>query len=106
MSRALFLRCAAFGMRTAYRRAGCGGCLPRTLAQTLSGALSKTTGHRLLKSSIRYRGERVRYFDRPGAVPQIVVSHGLKDGDRLFAADYRGVRPKRWPGLRLSDLYD
>jgi len=55
--------------------------------------------------SLRYCGDEVRYFDRPGAVPQVGVSHGLKDGDRLLAADYPVVWPKPWPGLRLARLY-
>jgi Phytanoyl-CoA dioxygenase (PhyH) len=55
--------------------------------------------------SFRYCGDGVRYFDRPGAIPQVGVSHGLKDGDRLFAADYPVVWPKPWPGLRLANIY-
>lgn len=56
--------------------------------------------------SFRYCGDKVRYLDRRGAIPQTGVSHGLKDGDRLFAADYPVVWPKPWPRLRLSDVYD
>ena len=55
--------------------------------------------------SFRYCGDTVRYYDRPGAIPQVGVSHGLKDGDRLFAADYPIVWPKPWPGLRLAGLF-
>ncbi len=55
--------------------------------------------------SFRYCGDKVRYFDRPGAIPQVGVTHGLKDGDRLFAADYPVVWPKPWPGLRLAGIY-
>ncbi len=55
--------------------------------------------------SFRYCGDGVRYFDRPGAIPQVGVSHGLKDGDRLLAADYPVVWPKPWPGMRLASSY-
>ena len=55
--------------------------------------------------SLRYCGDQVRYRDRPGAIPQVGVTHGLKDGDRLLAADYPLVWPKPWPGLRLAGLY-
>ena len=55
--------------------------------------------------SFRYCGDRVRYFDRPGSIPQVGVSHQLRDGDRLLARDYPIVWPKPWPGLRLSELF-
>jgi hypothetical protein len=55
--------------------------------------------------SFRYCGERVRYFDRPGAIAQVGITHDLKDGDRLFARDYPVVWPKPWPGLRLAELF-
>jgi len=55
--------------------------------------------------SLRYCGDQVRYLDRAGAIPQVGVSHGLKDGDRLLAPDYPVVWPKPWPGMRLARLY-
>lgn len=55
--------------------------------------------------SFRYCGEQVRYFDRPGAIAQVGVSHDLRNGDRLLAADYPVVWPKPWPGLKLAALY-
>ncbi len=56
--------------------------------------------------SFRYCGDQVRYLDRPGAIPQVGVTHGLKDGDRLFAADYPIVWPRPWPSMRLAEVYD
>lgn len=56
--------------------------------------------------SFRYCGDAVRYFDRPGAIPQVGVSHGLKNGDRLFAADYPVVWPKPWPEIRLAEIFE
>ncbi|MGD1956879.1 MAG: phytanoyl-CoA dioxygenase family protein [Sphingomonadales bacterium] len=55
--------------------------------------------------SLRYCGEKVRYFDRPGAIKQVNVRRDLKDGDRLFSLDYPIVWPKPWPGLALAELY-
>lgn len=55
--------------------------------------------------SFRYCGDRVRYFDRPGAIPQVGVCHGLRDGDRLFAKDYPVVWPRPWPELELAPLF-
>ncbi|MEQ9434691.1 phytanoyl-CoA dioxygenase family protein [Hyphomonas sp.] len=56
--------------------------------------------------SFRYCGDRIRYRDRPGAIPQAGVAHDLRDGDRLFSADYPVVWPKPWPGLRLAEAFD
>lgn len=56
--------------------------------------------------SLRYCGDQVRYFDRPGAIPQVGITGDLKDGDRLFSADYPIVWPRPWPDLKLADLYD
>lgn len=56
--------------------------------------------------SFRYCGDRVRYFDRPGAIPQVGVKHRLRNGDRLIARDYPVVWPKPWPELRLAPVYD
>lgn len=55
--------------------------------------------------SFRYCGDRVRYLDRAGAIPQVGVARDLRDGDRLFSEDYPIVWPKPWPGFRLADAY-
>jgi hypothetical protein len=55
--------------------------------------------------SFRYCGDRVRYYDRPGAIQQVGVARDLKNGERLFSRDYPVVWPKPWPGLSLSSLY-
>ncbi len=73
--------------------------------KTIHGAGGNPSGQWRRAVSFRYCGERVRYFDRPGAIPQIGVSHGLKDGDLLLAADYPVVWPKPWPGMKLAGLY-
>ena len=56
--------------------------------------------------SFRYCGDRIRYRDRPGAIPQAGLAHKLRDGDRLFSADYPVVWPKPWPGFRLAEAFD
>ena len=56
--------------------------------------------------SFRYCGDRVRYLDRAGAIPQVGVSHDLQSGDRLFSPDYPVVWPKPWPAFRLAEAFD
>ncbi len=55
--------------------------------------------------SFRYCGSTVRYYDRPGAVPQYGIEQKLKNGDPLFSRDYPVVWPKPWPELKLAPLY-
>ncbi len=73
--------------------------------KTVHGAGGNPTDRWRRAVSFRYCGDKIRYFDRPGAIPQVGVTHGLKDGDRLFSADYPVVWPKPWPGLRLSAIF-
>jgi len=54
----------------------------------------------------RYCGDRIRYRDRAGAIPQSGVMHDLRDGDRLLAADYPVVWPKPWPGFHLAEAFE
>ena len=56
--------------------------------------------------SFRYCGDDVRYFDRPGAIPQVGINHDLQTGDRLITSDYPIVWPKPWPEAKLSDMYN
>ena len=74
--------------------------------KTIHGAGGNPTDTWRRAMSFRYCGDQVRYYDRPGAIPQTGVSHALKDGDPLFARDYPIVWPKPWPEARLSDFYD
>lgn len=73
--------------------------------KTVHGAGGNSSDRWRRAVSFRYCGDQVRYFDRPGAIPQVDVTHGLQNGDRLFASDYPVVWPKPWPELRLSRLY-
>lgn len=73
--------------------------------KTLHGAGGNLSDRWRRAVSFRYCGDEVRYYDRPGAIAQVGVTHDLKNGDRLFAADYPVVWPKPWPEMRLAGLF-
>lgn len=72
---------------------------------TVHGAGGNMTDRWRRAMSFRYCGDRIRYFDRPGAIQQVGVSGELNDGERLFSKDYPVVWPKPWPGVSLARLY-
>lgn len=72
---------------------------------TVHGAGGNRSGNWRRAVSFRYCGDEVRYFDRPGAIPQVGLSGRLMKGDRLFSEDYPIVWPKPWPGFCLSEAY-
>ncbi|MEM7639248.1 MAG: phytanoyl-CoA dioxygenase family protein [Pseudomonadota bacterium] len=72
---------------------------------TIHGAGGNMTDQWRRAMSFRYCGDRVRYFDRPGAIPQVGVRGDLENGDRLFSRDYPVVWPKPWPEVNLAELY-
>lgn len=74
--------------------------------RTVHGAGANTTNRPRRAISFRYTGDGVRYFNKPGALPQTDTTGGLADGDRLYSPDYPLVWPKPWPGVSLADLYD
>lgn len=73
---------------------------------TVHGAGGNPTNRPRRAISFRYCGDDVRFFDRPGAIPQVYTTHNLKNGDRLDCEDYPVVWPKPWPSLKLADVYD
>ncbi|MBU3920191.1 MAG: phytanoyl-CoA dioxygenase family protein, partial [Alphaproteobacteria bacterium] len=73
--------------------------------KTVHGAGGNTSDRWRRAVSFRYCGDQVRYLGRKGAIAQVGVTHGLRDGDRLFAADYPVVWPKPWPEMRLARQY-
>jgi Phytanoyl-CoA dioxygenase (PhyH) len=73
--------------------------------RTVHGAGGNPSSRMRRAMSLRYCDDGVRYYDRPGAIPQYGVAHDLADGDRLFSRDYPVVWPKPWPGLALAPLY-
>ena len=73
--------------------------------RTVHGAGGNMTDRWRRAVSFRYCGDQVRYYDRPGAIPQVGVAGALETGDRLFSKDYPIVWPKPWPGVSLAQLY-
>lgn len=73
--------------------------------RTVHGAGGNMSSRPRRAISFRYCGDDVTYLDRPGAIPQVGITHDLRRGDRLFAKDYPVVWPRPWPGLKLSPLY-
>jgi len=72
---------------------------------TIHGSGGNTTDKMRRAISFRYCGEQVRYYERPGALPQAGLSDQLRDGDPLHSKDYPIVYPKPWPNLPLSEIY-
>jgi ectoine hydroxylase-related dioxygenase (phytanoyl-CoA dioxygenase family) len=73
---------------------------------TVHGAGGNMSDRMRRAVSFRYCGDQVRYYDRPGAIPQVGVDHSLTDGDRLISRDYPHVWPKPWPEMNLADAYE
>lgn len=73
--------------------------------RTIHGAGGNLTDKPRRAISFRYCGDDVRYFDRPGAIPQVGVTHSLARGDALTCADYPLVWPRAWPGIQLSPMH-
>ena len=73
--------------------------------RTLHGAGGNKTANMRRAISFRYCGDDVRYYERPGTIPQADVRQPLKTGDRLSSQDYPMVFPKPWPGVDLARLY-
>ena len=74
--------------------------------RTVHGAGGNPTSDPRRAISFRYCGDDVRFFDRPGAIPQVYTTHNLSNGDELFCADYPVVWPKPWPEMKLADAYE
>lgn len=74
--------------------------------RTLHGAGGNRSERMRRAISFRYCGDDVRYFDRPGTIPQADVRQPLKTGDRLESVDYPLVWPRPWPSVSLAELYE
>ena len=73
--------------------------------RTVHGAGGNTTDLPRRAISYRYTGDNVRFYNKPGALPQTDIIGDLEDGDRLYSRDYPVVWPKPWPGLKLAEVY-
>lgn len=67
------------------------------------GNTSSTQNRRAM--SFRYCGDDIRYYDRPGAIPQPYITEHLNDGDPLYSSDYPLVWPKPAPNMKISSLF-
>ncbi len=57
--------------------------------KTVHGSGANTSKSMMRRAvALRYCGDDIRYFDKPGAIDQPYISHTLKNGDRLIADDY------------------
>ena len=68
------------------------------------GNMSKDKIRRAI--SFRYCGDDIRYYDRPGAIPQPYISSPLPDGAPLYSEHYPLVWPKPAPHIKLAPLFD
>ena len=74
--------------------------------RTVHGAGGNGSSRPRRAASLRYSGEDMRYFRRPGAPPQPYHDHTLEDGDVLDSLCFPVVWPRPFPGFRLSPVYD
>ena len=72
---------------------------------TLHGSGGNTTDKMRRAVSLRYCGDQVRYYARPGAIPIAGMRTHFKDGDLLHSVDFPLVHPKPWPNLPLAEIY-
>jgi ectoine hydroxylase-related dioxygenase (phytanoyl-CoA dioxygenase family) len=73
---------------------------------TVHGSSGNISTNRMRRGvSFRYCGDDVRYWAKPGAVPQPWVRDKITDGDALYSIYYPRVWPRPFPGARLSLLY-
>ena len=56
--------------------------------------------------SLRYCGDDIRYFERPGAIPQPHIAVNLPDGAPLFSKDYPLVWPRPYPEAKIAHLFE
>ena len=68
------------------------------------GNVSDTDMRRAM--SFRYCGDDIRYYYRPGAIPQPYITTPLADGAPLYSADYPLVWPKPRPDMKLAPFFN
>jgi ectoine hydroxylase-related dioxygenase (phytanoyl-CoA dioxygenase family) len=74
--------------------------------RTVHGAAGNHSHRPRRAASLRYIGDDMRYYNRPGAPPQPYHDHNLKEGDPLDSRAFPVVWPKPYPGFALAPLYD
>jgi ectoine hydroxylase-related dioxygenase (phytanoyl-CoA dioxygenase family) len=73
---------------------------------TVHGAGGNHSSHPRRALSVRYAGEDMVYYSRPGAPEQPYQHHRLSEGDPLDSEEYPVVWPRPFPGFKLAGLYE
>lgn len=73
--------------------------------RTVHGAGGNRSNHSRRALSLRYAGDDMRYYRRPGTPEQPYQEHLLADGDPLDSEVFPVVWPKPFPGFSLTDAY-
>lgn len=74
---------------------------------TVHGAGGNRTAERNRRAiSFRYCGDDIRYFEKPGAIPQAAIESASEEGAPLYSRDFPLVWPRPFPGAELSRLFD
>lgn len=73
--------------------------------RTVHGAGGNHSDHPRRALSLRYAGEDMRYFKRPGAPTQPYQTHELFEGEPLDSEAFPVVWPRPFPGFSLAGAY-
>ena len=73
--------------------------------RTVHGAGGNRSNHSRRALSLRYAGDDMRYYRRPGTPEQPYQEHLLAEGDPLDSEVFPVVWPKPFPGFSLTDAY-
>lgn len=73
--------------------------------RTVHGAGGNRSSHTRRALSLRYAGDDMRYWRRPGTPDQPYQHHALQDGDPLDSEAFPVVWPRPFPGFSLSDAH-
>jgi N-acyl-L-homoserine lactone synthetase/ectoine hydroxylase-related dioxygenase (phytanoyl-CoA dioxygenase family) len=74
--------------------------------RTVHGAGGNLSNRPRRALSLRYVGDDMLYYSRPGAPPPVDQHHALKEGDILDSPDFPVVWPRPFPGFQLSSIYE
>ncbi len=73
--------------------------------RTVHGAGGNRSAHTRRALSLRYAGDDMRYWRRPGTPEQPYQRHALQDGDALDSEAFPMVWPRPFPGFSLADAH-
>jgi ectoine hydroxylase-related dioxygenase (phytanoyl-CoA dioxygenase family) len=74
--------------------------------RTVHGAGGNLSNRPRRALSLRYVGDDMHYYSRPGAPPPVDKQHVLKEGDPLDCPDFPVVWPRPFPGFQISSIYE